>query len=97
MSVYVTLDMVFPPLLKDEVVFWQCFFRLGNYPLPRTGICGLILQYSVGRQWVDYIARAACGFISTEGGILVVKRPAQLLIHTFSLSHKSVCLGCGGF
>ena len=75
MSVYVTLDMVFPPLLKDEVVFWQCFFRLGNYPLPRTGICGLILQYSVGRQWVDYIARAACGFISTEGGILVVKRP----------------------
>ena len=71
--------------------FLAVLLQAGKPPtFPRTGICGLILQYSVGRQWVDYIPWAAREFSSTEGDSLAVKRPAQLLIHTFNLSHRSI-------
>lgn len=45
------------------------------------------------KSGVDGIARAACEFDSKERGILVAKPPAQFLIHAFSLTHRSVCLG----
>ena len=68
--------------------FLAVLLQAGKLPTsPRTGICGLILQYSVGRQWVDYIPWAAREFNSMEEGSLAVKHPAQLLIHIFSLSH----------
>ena len=62
-------------------------------PEDQASYVGSFCSTKVEDSGIDYFAKAACEFGSKEAGILAVERPAQFLIHAFTLTHRSILGG----